>query len=486
LPLIGASGLRGEGLNKLAPISFQGHCNLTQVINALSWQEQSDATQPLANYTVNFATDLVWQFQLSTGMYHFQPINPAGVTIDNSNGGGTITLASAAFTVNILPYSREDIDLSNASQQLKLSYIGASQSPSVAPYSLPIVFWIKKPSGAQQNQYAINQAVQTAIASSVLGNMQPIINSGFTEWPQGASISVGAAAIYTAEGWMARGGAGPACTVSQVALAGTFPAPFGLSAQRKAGSAVVTAIQVGTALTSNDSAQFAGQQFTVSFDLVLGVNFSGVNLTCSVFSGTGTDQNVFMPFTGATLLGSSTVPAGTVAGRQSFVVATSMPINATQLGLIFSYSPVGVAGASDLFQISRPQIDLGTIAQAFRTVPQIMEKQRCLAFFEVLNSEGITNYPFAAGVCFSATTMFGGVDYVKKRAIPTISFGSNYVIVIAGGFQSVNSINLAGGGSLGLDKVGLQFGTPSGLTANAGGLVVSNAGTATMTLNARM
>jgi hypothetical protein len=450
---------------------------LTQITNALSWQEQSDPKQPLANYLLNFGLDPNWQFTLP-GMYHFQSINPAGVTIDNSAGAGTITLQSAAFSVNILPFSREDIDLSNASQQVTITGLAG------ITYSVPIVFWLTKPSGAQQNQFAINQAVQSALITSVLGNMQPIINSGFTEWPQGLGIFLAAGPLYTAEGWMAQGSA--ASNISR-ATSASFPTPFLLQWQRSFGSGDVTPIVIGSALTSQDSAQYQGQIITFALDIALSnlLGFTAANFTVAIIGGTGTDQNVFTPFTAVSTIASRTFTTnGFQSGRYSFTSAAPVPSNVTQLGIRISFIPVGNA-LNDAIQFGRPQLDTGTIAQQFRTVPEVMERDRCLAFFERLNGEAVTNFPYGVGQVFDGTTttrIF--IPYKRKRAIPSSVTPNGTMRIIAGGVIAISSF---GAQLIGQDRCVQLVNSGAGSTPGFGAELQDNAaGASFIDINARM
>src|SRR5262245_42409956 len=128
---------------------------MTRQIAALTWQDQSDADQPLANYGVDFSIDRVWQFNLA-GTYHLNPILPLGMSADNTQGTAAIRIDCAAFTASVLPYTRQDFDLTNVSQQLSFT------APAGITYSLPIVFWRRQPSGAQQNQYASQRAAVSA------------------------------------------------------------------------------------------------------------------------------------------------------------------------------------------------------------------------------------------------------------------------------------------------------------------------------------
>lgn len=457
---------------------------MTQSISSLTWQEQSDPAKPLANYTLNFVTDLVWQFQLAS-VYHFQPTNPKGVTVDNSQGAGTINIICAGFTVNILPFTREDIDLPDNPAQIKFTLLPSV--PAIAAYSVPIVYWLVKPSGAQQNQFGVIQAVQAAIASNFLGSMQPIINSGMTENYSGlgANTLSGATAIYSnVEGWMLGPNATANYSLQQRVLAGSFPAPFALRIVRQVFTADTADMTFGTALTSFDSTQFLGQICTVSFDLVFGQTFSAFqNMTASLIGGTGNDEAIFKPFTGRVVLGSINIPAGFISGRVTFTTLVPVPANLTQVGLVFSSIPVGVSAGSDSYQVSRPQIDIGQTAQAYRSVPQIMERDRCMSFFESINLEAVPLYAFCNGVTINANQVAYVQDYTEKRVNPVASIAGNFNHV----FSSTATIagNTLSGQLMGRSRGTLIFGGFGGLIASPA-VLQDIGGTSRIIVNARM
>jgi hypothetical protein len=462
---------------------------MTVQTSAITWQDQSDSRYPLANYSLNFPVDPIQQFNLA-GTYHLNNIIPAGVSVDNSQGAGTIQIQTAAFTVLILPFSREDIDLTNVSQQVTFSFQQTPGQPTISPYAVPIVFWMKKPPGAQQNQLAINTAVQSALVSSLLGNMQPIINSAFTEWPQGVGPFTSVAIpTYYAEGWVVSTTANN-WFISQ-AINPFTQAAFGL----KVASAIsgTNPVKVGTALTSVDSVQFAGQQITLGIDVVNSSFQVGGSFTVQLVSGTGSDQNIFAPFTGATVLAIASIPFSSIVTTTARITLTTpgpIPSNIKQLGLIVQYTP-GAATAIDTFTISRAQIDVGTIAQQFRTVPQLMERDRCLSFFERMNGEAATGYIFGHGHAVNAGDGFFLVRWKKKRAVPTLGIstaaGSAFLLSQPGIGVVGNSGALGPASNFSEDSCALQASCAAVLAVGAVTyLVDQSSGGTFFDINARM
>jgi hypothetical protein len=104
---------------------------------------------------------------------------------------------------------------------------------------------------------------------------------------------------------------------------------------------------------STNSIPYAGKTVTVSFYARKGANYSvtASDLSVSLISGTGTNQDLINGYTGqVTVGGGFQVITST---WQRFVVTGTVPTTSTQLGVIVSSgAPVGTAGANDYFEIT--------------------------------------------------------------------------------------------------------------------------------------
>ena len=460
----------------LPPFSFWSKAAVTQYIGTLTWADQANANAPLAPYQLDASIDQNWSFTLG-GTYHGQQIFAKGITIDNSGNSTQVTLVSGPWSAVVPQFTRDNVDLSQATQFVTISIADHVSKVNIQFYKIPTTDTI-------QNQFLISSTVQQTIASNFLGSMQPIINTGFTEWPQGISIVSGAAAKYTAEGWMIKAGNGTT-TVSQQPLNGAMPAPFAARIQRNNGSADVTPIQFGSAVTSFDSTQFINQIVTVGFDINWGVGYSGANLTMQLVVGSGTDEGIFKPFTGQTIIFSQIItPSPGTRQRLSFTSSAVVPIAATQVGVIFLYTPQGVASVADFFDISRPQFDIGTTAQSFRSVPQALEKQRCQSFYEKLNGEAVANYFYGTGYMIGNIIGIIRLNYRRKRAIPSIVYSGSIIGQNAGGSLAVASFAT---GSISQDSVRSQPSFAAGFAAGQTlEMLDGGAGTSFVEINARM
>jgi hypothetical protein len=196
-------------------------------------------------------------------------------------------------------------------------------------------------------------------------NGNAIINGGMDIWQRGTSFS-SFVAVYTADRWLNwRSGNAQGQTISRQS-SGLTGIQYSMRTQRDSGSALTQDIYNTYALESADSYRFAGQTVTFSFYAKVGANFSGAssNGIAFLYSGTGTDQNLFSGFTGRVTVGSST-PALTTSW-QRFTITGTVASNATQMGLLVGYVPTGTAGANDWIEVTGVQLELGSVATNFK------------------------------------------------------------------------------------------------------------------------
>jgi hypothetical protein len=193
-----------------------------------------------------------------------------------------------------------------------------------------------------------------------------IINGGMDIWQRGTSIVGTASAIYTADRFCLY--QNTAATISRQATSDTTNLPniqYCMRAQRNNLSSSTTGVSIAQSLESVNSIPFAGKTVTYSFYARKGANFSATSNILNVYlvSGTGTDQNIQTSYTGAAYPVNSTATLTTTWQRFTFTATISS--SATELAAYQSFTPTGVAGAADYFEITGVQLELGSYATTF-------------------------------------------------------------------------------------------------------------------------
>jgi hypothetical protein len=175
------------------------------------------------------------------------------------------------------------------------------------------------------------------------------------------------------------------------------------------------------------SIPFAGTSVTFSFYAKAGANFSSASniLNFGIYSGTGTDQNLGLAYTGATQPVISTATLTT--SWQRFTVTGTIPANATEITPYVNYSPTGTAGANDWFEITGVQLEAGAVATPFRrNAPSIQaELAACQRYYWRLSSTGFSYIAMnqSRGGSFYSLGNIIALP-VAMRAIPSISINN--------------------------------------------------------------
>ena len=251
---------------------------------------------------------------------------------------------ASAFTRSAGDINLEVVEAGSAAQDGVLVSTGASSGPN----------------GSGTNSWAgYNVAGKNAI-----------INGGMDVWQRNTSFSVPSAfQTYAADRFQVfNAGANEALTVARQATNDTTNLPFiqyCTRVQRNSGQTGTTLTQYGQTLESINSIPFAGKTITFSFYARAGANFSAASnlLGYSVQSGTGTDQNLFSGFTGATNVINAIATLTTT--WQRFTYSGTVAATATQLGVQFAYTPTGTAGTNDYYEVTGVQLELGSTATTF-------------------------------------------------------------------------------------------------------------------------
>jgi hypothetical protein len=265
-----------------------------------------------------------------------------------------------------------------------------------------------------------NNSYQSWDGSSWVGlvpqSSNVIINGGFDIWQRGTTFTyVGGAINYTADRWQGWATAsGTNLNISRQ-LSGLTNHQHAARFQRVSGNTSTALLVLGHSVETANSIPLAGRSVTLSFFARAGANFSptSANLAVAVTSGTGTDQN-FTAFTGSTTVASQTVSLTSSFVRYS--MTGTMASNATQLGLTFTMTPTGTAGANDWFEITGVQLEAGPVATPFRRNANSLagELAACQRYYERVGTGTV-------GRIGGANIVEYGIRFIEKRATPTFS-----------------------------------------------------------------
>lgn len=226
--------------------------------------------------------------------------------------------------------------------------------------------------GVQQNIENKILSTGVKVGANADGNLtyegstrQGIVNGGFSVWQRGTSFALTSQVYYTADRWEAyRSAFAGGATVSRRDGSGGSPrAEYCARVQRNNGNTAVDAIFFGNSMTTQESFKYRGRPVSFSFRARKGSNFSAVssNILINLITGTGTDQNMRVGYTGQTAILSTSVTLTTSWQLFTFTTGATLIGNSIrQIGLRFGYDPAGTAGANDYFEIEEVQMNPGT------------------------------------------------------------------------------------------------------------------------------
>jgi hypothetical protein len=316
---------------------------------------------------------------------------------------------------------------------------------------------------------------QTSTLSSSSGK-NFVINGGYDIWQRGTSGTANgssAGAGYNADRWQ-NAAVGNAITVSRQATSDTTNLPFiqyCARVQRNSGQTGTGIFYHTQSIETINSIPLVGKIVTVSFYARKGANYSSASsaLGFQLQTGTGTDQNIF-GMTGAGFAINSSATLTTTWQRFTFTTASAIATSVTELGLVFSYTPSGTAGAADYYEVTGVQMELGSYATTFaRNGATIQgELSACQRYYQRYNtlvaygSLGIT-----AGAVNSVTTYAYRPLITQMRAAATsIDYGGNLNLVTANDVgTAVTSMTLASA-ETNTQALGIYINVASGLTTN--------------------
>jgi hypothetical protein len=302
--------------------------------------------------------------------------------------------------------------------------------------------------GANGETLVADSSTSTGLRYQAPIQQNPVLNSAMQVWQRGTSVAVsGAFALtYAADRWgFFRTGFATGMTVSRQVTGDTTNLPFiqyAQRVQRDSGNTSTGIIYSLQNFESINSIPFAGKTVTYSFYARAGANYSAASsaLLYSVNTGTGTDQNLLNGYTGQATPILTTVTLTTT--WQRFTATAALSSSATQIGVAFSYTPVGTAGANDYFEVTGVQLEVGSVATPFHTYAATIQGElaACQRYYAALGAVSV-------GIFESANSYDGlWALPVPMRTTPSISLSGTITgYGVASGNNNVTSVTLKSG-----------------------------------------
>ena len=272
----------------------------------------------------------------------------------------------------------------------------------------------------------------------------PVLNSAMQVWQRGTSFSLTASTSnsYTADRWTVSTGANQATTISRQATGDTTNLPniqYAMRVQRNSGQTGTGDITVFQMFETANTIPFAGKTVTLSFYAKAGANYSASasGLRTYLYTGTGTDQNIYTGYTGTAAPINNNVSTLTTTW-QRFTVTGTIAATATEMCIGYYFTPTGTASTNDSFDITGVQIDIGSVALPFRTTGATIQGElaACQRYYNRYTN-AVSNGQITGTVGYAVNTTL--MDYyvvlpVQMRVQPTVLDYSNiqvYMIAAA-------------------------------------------------------
>ena len=254
--------------------------------------------------------------------------------------------------------------------------------------------------------------------------------SGLATSNQNTTV-ISSTVTYFADRWFSVGGASSG--ILQGAIADTTVPGFStcLQFQRKAANTDTAVINLGQVIETADTIRMQGQQVTLSFWAATGANYSGGALSVKLYTGTGTNDTaanmVAGSWTGTANPISTTQTLTSTMTRYQFTGTVAS--NATQSGVLLSYTPTGTAGAADYIKFHGFQLEIGTSASLFEHRDVQVELEICQRYAWLVN-EPATGVIVGVGGAVAAAN-----NQVFYMATPVQMYKAPTVTVAAGSFK---------------------------------------------------
>lgn len=315
-----------------------------------------------------------------------------------------------------------------------------------------------------------------------------VINGALDVWQRNTTFNPTSATSttgqnYGADRWQFLQATASTAAFTRQAITSTDPAGFNYYARIQRASTLthVTPYTIQTSFESQNIQSFRGKYATLTFWARAGANYSAASgyLVSNIVTGTGTDNTVGN-FTTNTVNTTTNNVLTTSWKRFSITTSAALATTITQLGVSFVFTPVGTAGATDQFDITGVQFEIGSAPSDHEFRDASEELRRCQRYYFKLGTYSAANQRFGTG--FNSTTSTSNIYNpfpTAMRIAPTAleqsgtaaNYGVNNLAVVTA-CTSVPTF-----GSACIDSATTVFTTGATLTAGQGCQGVNNSTT---------
>lgn len=266
----------------------------------------------------------------------------------------------------------------------------------------------------------------SALLPAGLGFRNVLINGGMDVWQRGTSNYniTPASPYYTVDRWQTtRASAAADGTLSrQTASLDGFQ--YCVRLGRNSGTSGTNAFYMAQSIETTNVYRMQGKPVVLSFYARAGANYSAASsaFVADIIGGTGTDSNILNTgFTSQSTLATNTVTL-TTSWQRFFVYYTpNLGSTITQLGVRFTFTPVGTAGAADYFEITGVQLESNVQPTPFEQRPIGVELALCQRYCVRWGGQSTYGYD-NAGTGWAASTTGAGIVVkfsTPMRVMPT-------------------------------------------------------------------
>lgn len=274
---------------------------------------------------------------------------------------------------------------------------------------------------ASKNDATFSSTLGPRVDALEAGSSNFLINGGMEIWQRGTSSTASSGTSFVADRWNHFRASGTAGITVSRQNAGLTGFDYCSRIQRDSGNTSTAAFYFIQNLETQTCTPLEGKVVTFSFYARAGVNYSAASsvLRATIETRNGSETSYWSNGDGVGTTIQATTNAVLTTTWQRFTVTATVPSDATQVFPALKFVPVGTAGASDYFEVTGLQLNVGATATAFRRNANSLQGElaACQRYYQLMPlSTPMFGYNTASGALYIPITF-----PVYMRTAPTVS-----------------------------------------------------------------